>query len=182
MSSTSRRRSTTSSTSRRRRSSTATSRCRSTASASPTPSTTPTAPTQKHVQFFDNNGSRGIYSDGWFAATKGPFIPWDTPGSAKRLADLGFGDRRVGTLRPPHRLLAGERPRRGEPGEARGDEEALPRGRRGERRTFRSAPATGCASTRRTGSRRPTTSGPSARTPAACRNSPRPASAGRARR
>jgi len=37
------------------------------------------------VQFFDNNGSRGIYADGWFAATKGPFIPWDTPGSAKRL-------------------------------------------------------------------------------------------------
>jgi arylsulfatase A-like enzyme len=46
----------------------------------------PGAPTEKSVQFFDNNGSRGIYSDGWFAATKGPFIPWDTPGSAKRLA------------------------------------------------------------------------------------------------
>ena len=24
--------------------------------------------------------------DGWFAGTFGPFIPWDTPGSAKRLA------------------------------------------------------------------------------------------------
>ncbi len=46
----------------------------------------PEGPTEKSVQFFDNNGSRGIYSDGWFAATKGPFIPWDTPGSAKRLA------------------------------------------------------------------------------------------------
>ncbi|MFO0990529.1 MAG: arylsulfatase [Hyphomicrobiales bacterium] len=44
------------------------------------------APSQKHEQFFDNNGSRGIYLDGWFAAAKGPFIPWDTPGSAKRLA------------------------------------------------------------------------------------------------
>lgn len=43
------------------------------------------APPQKHEQFFDNNGSRGIYRDGWFAAAKGPFIPWDTPGSAKRL-------------------------------------------------------------------------------------------------
>jgi len=41
---------------------------------------------QKDMQFFDNNGSRGIYLDGWFAAAKGPFIPWDTPGSAKRLA------------------------------------------------------------------------------------------------
>lgn len=40
---------------------------------------------QKDIQFFDNNGSRGIYFDGWFAAAKGPFIPWDTPGSAKRL-------------------------------------------------------------------------------------------------
>ena len=41
----------------------------------------------RHEQFFDNNGSRGIYRDGWFAGTFGPFIPWDTPGSAKRLAD-----------------------------------------------------------------------------------------------
>ncbi len=39
----------------------------------------------KGSQFFDNNGSRGIYHDGWYAATKGPFVPWDTPGSAKRL-------------------------------------------------------------------------------------------------
>ncbi|MGH9553439.1 MAG: sulfatase-like hydrolase/transferase, partial [Terriglobales bacterium] len=45
-----------------------------------------TAAPQKHEQFFDNNGSRGIYVDGWFAGTFGPFIPWDTPGSAKRLA------------------------------------------------------------------------------------------------
>ena len=39
----------------------------------------------RHEQFFDNNGSRGIWQDGWFAGTFGPFIPWDTPGSAKRL-------------------------------------------------------------------------------------------------
>ncbi len=44
------------------------------------------APNRKHEQFFDNNGSRGIWIDGWFAGTEGPFIPWDTPGSAKRLA------------------------------------------------------------------------------------------------
>ena len=43
---------------------------------------------------------------------------------------LGLGDGPVGALRSPHRLLPGERPRRGEPGEARGDEGALPRGRR----------------------------------------------------
>ncbi|MDQ6438167.1 arylsulfatase [Mesorhizobium sp. LHD-90] len=40
----------------------------------------------KDIQFFDNNGSRGIYDNGWYAAAKGPFIPWDTPGSSKRLA------------------------------------------------------------------------------------------------
>ncbi|MEZ5857997.1 MAG: arylsulfatase [Geminicoccaceae bacterium] len=42
---------------------------------------------QKSEQFFDNNGSRGIYMDGWFAGTFGPLIPWDTAGSAKGLAD-----------------------------------------------------------------------------------------------
>ncbi len=45
----------------------------------------PTAETQKKTQFFDNNGSRAIYDDGWFAGTFGPFIPWDTPGSVKRI-------------------------------------------------------------------------------------------------
>lgn len=44
------------------------------------------ATSRKDLQFFDNNASRGLYLDGWFAAAKGPFIPWDTPGSAKRLA------------------------------------------------------------------------------------------------
>jgi len=30
----------------------------------------------KKIQFFDNNGSRGIYHDGWFASTFGPLYPW----------------------------------------------------------------------------------------------------------
>lgn len=47
----------------------------------------PTAKERKKHQFFDNNGSRGIYQDGWFAGTFGPFIPWDTPGSVKRVAN-----------------------------------------------------------------------------------------------
>ncbi len=34
------------------------------------------APENKHVQYFDNNGSDGIYSDGWYACTFGPLIPW----------------------------------------------------------------------------------------------------------
>ncbi|MGA8998782.1 MAG: sulfatase-like hydrolase/transferase, partial [Pseudolabrys sp.] len=42
------------------------------------------APTTKTTQFFDNNGSRGIYYDGWFASTFGPLTPWLTvsPGLA----------------------------------------------------------------------------------------------------
>lgn len=34
------------------------------------------APENKHVQYFDNNGSRGIYHDGWYACAFGPLIPW----------------------------------------------------------------------------------------------------------
>jgi len=34
------------------------------------------APTRKHVQYFDNNGSRALYQDGWVAATFGPLVPW----------------------------------------------------------------------------------------------------------
>lgn len=37
------------------------------------------------IQFFDNNGSRAIYRDGWMAAAFGPFLPWDTPASVKRI-------------------------------------------------------------------------------------------------
>jgi arylsulfatase len=42
------------------------------------------APGRKHVQYFDNNGSRGIYQDGWYACTFGPLTPWLTvsPGLA----------------------------------------------------------------------------------------------------
>jgi arylsulfatase len=46
----------------------------------------PAAASRKQTQFFDNNGSRAIYRDGWMAAAFGPFIPWDTPGSVKRVA------------------------------------------------------------------------------------------------
>lgn len=46
-----------------------------------------TAENRKSVQFFDNNGSRGIYKDGWFACAFGPFIPWNTPASVSRIAN-----------------------------------------------------------------------------------------------
>jgi len=40
---------------------------------------------QKKTQYFENNASRGIYHDGWFACTFGPFLPWDTPSTGERL-------------------------------------------------------------------------------------------------
>jgi arylsulfatase A-like enzyme len=35
-----------------------------------------TAPEVPKTQFFDNNGSRGVYKDGWYACTFGPLYPW----------------------------------------------------------------------------------------------------------
>ncbi len=32
---------------------------------------------RKKTQFFDNNGSRGVYHEGWFASAFGPFMPWN---------------------------------------------------------------------------------------------------------
>ena len=54
------------------------------------------APTNKAKQFFDNNGSRGIYQDGWFASAFGPLTPWLTisPG----LGNVGLKKGRLGTL------------------------------------------------------------------------------------
>jgi arylsulfatase len=34
------------------------------------------APANKPGQYFDNNGSRGYFKDGWYACTFGPLIPW----------------------------------------------------------------------------------------------------------
>jgi arylsulfatase len=34
------------------------------------------APAVSKTQFFDNNGSRAIYKDGWYACTFGPLYPW----------------------------------------------------------------------------------------------------------
>jgi arylsulfatase len=44
------------------------------------------APATNTEQFFDNNGSRAIYKDGWMACAFGPFYPWNTPASLPRLA------------------------------------------------------------------------------------------------
>ena len=43
------------------------------------------APGRKQTQYFENNASRGVYHDGWFACTFGPLVPWDTAGSSPKL-------------------------------------------------------------------------------------------------
>jgi arylsulfatase len=47
----------------------------------------PDAPSANVIQYFDNNGSRAIYKDGWMASAFGPFIPWNTPASGPRIAN-----------------------------------------------------------------------------------------------
>jgi arylsulfatase len=42
---------------------------------------------RKHIQYFDNNGSRGIYQDGWFACAAGPFVPWAAAASSAAIKD-----------------------------------------------------------------------------------------------
>lgn len=44
------------------------------------------APATNREQFFDNNGSRALYQDGWLACAFGPFIPWNQAASAKLMA------------------------------------------------------------------------------------------------
>jgi hypothetical protein len=45
------------------------------------------APTRKETQYFETQGSRGIYHKGWLAGTFGPMVPWDTASSAPKLKD-----------------------------------------------------------------------------------------------
>ena len=68
------------------------------------------APTRKKVQYFDNNGSRAIYQDGWVAATFGPLVPW-LPG-APGLADWDSAKDKWELYRDHQGFLAGRRSRR----------------------------------------------------------------------
>jgi arylsulfatase len=47
----------------------------------------PGAPGRKRTQYFENNGSRGIYHEGWYASTFGPMVPWNTAASTAALKD-----------------------------------------------------------------------------------------------
>ncbi len=106
------------------------------------------APGRKRTQFFDNNGSRGIYQEDWYACTFGPFVPWDTAGSAAKLKDWDANkdvwdlyDLRNDFSQADD--LAAKEPKRIEQMKAL----FLKRKRT---RPSRSVPATGCASIRKT--------------------------------
>ena len=89
-------------------------------------------PTRKRTQYFENNGSRGLYRDGWYAGTFGPFVPWDSAGSAKNVLtwDASKDVWELYNLKTDFSQaddLAAERSQA-----AGGDEGAVPRGGKGE--------------------------------------------------
>ena len=88
-------------------------------------------PTRKQTQYFDNNGSRGIYRDGWFACTFGPLIPWDTAGSTASMKDWD-PTRMSGNSTICDRLLPGGQPRGAGAGTAGGLEGGFPGGSQGQ--------------------------------------------------
>ena len=149
-STTSSRRSTRSSASRRRASSTASRRTRSTASASPTRSATPRRKGRKRTQFFEIMGSRGIYHDGWMASAFGPRTPW-VPGLPPGIREWTPDKDKWELYNLERGLVAGQRSRRQDAGEARGAEGAVPdrgdeeQGPADRRRPVDRRPASGAA-------------------------------------
>ena len=71
------------------------------------------AASKRETQYFEMFGNRAIYHDGWFAATTPPSPPW-----VLEFANAGHQRLPVGALRSHRRLLAVQRPRREDPGQA----------------------------------------------------------------
>ena len=138
------------------------------------------APARKHTQYFENNGSRGLYQDGWYAGTFGPFVPWDSAGSAKNVLTWDASKDVWELYNLDDRLFAGGRPCREGPQAAGGDEGGVPRGGQGEQgvpdrcRQLAADPSRGPRRLART------RAGASTRRPTVCRSSPRRGWAGRA--
>ena len=113
------------------------------------------APAANTEQFFDNNGSRAIYKDGWYACAFGPFIPWNSPAAARaRQWDSATDEWELYNLKDDFSQandLAASNPE-----EARGTAESSSSPSPRTTRPSPSAPATGCVCIPRTGSRRPT--------------------------
>ncbi len=65
----------------------------------------PKAPTRKKVQYFDNNGSRAIYQDGWIAADLRP--AGSVAARCPRPRGMGFRQGQVGALPDQQGFLRG---------------------------------------------------------------------------
>ena len=78
------------------------------------------APSTRKTQYFEMIANRGIYHEGWFANTTPPHGPWVLNAAAARSEGL-----QVGVVQPERRLLAGERPRREDAGQAERNAEGI---------------------------------------------------------
>ena len=105
-------------------------------------STTPTATSTHKTQYFEIFGNRAIYHDGWFAGTIHR-APWEK----KPRAQAAGGH--LGTLRHAQRLQPGQRPGRGQSGEAQGAAGPLHEGGDQVSRAAHRRPRRSNASTRR---------------------------------
>ena len=77
------------------------------------------APSKHTTQYFEMFGNRGIYHDGWVAATTPGVAPWDTAAEAQ--GRLPVRPRlQVGTLQRQRGLLRSEQPRGQGAGQAQG--------------------------------------------------------------
>ena len=136
-----------------------------------------TAPTRKHTQYFDNNGSRGIYHDGWYRLYLRTVDTLAHGESGTR--NLGFQRGRLGTLRPQADFsqandLASKDPNVWQKMKTLFLKEAE------ANKVFPIGAGSGCAFIRKTASRRLTRPGNSTRRRGACRSSLLPGLAARA--
>ena len=86
------------------------------------------APERHTQQYFETIGNRAMYKDGWWLSMRTERIPWViTPEALKPYTAWRLGPRSGPrrALLPARRLLAGARPRRGEPREGEGAQGAL---------------------------------------------------------
>ena len=78
------------------------------------------APSTRKTQYFEMIGNRGIYHDGWYANTTPPVAPWVL--NAPMPDDQRL---QVGALQPERGLLAGQRSRGENAGQAQGNAGAV---------------------------------------------------------
>ena len=108
------------------------------------------APGRKRTQYFEIMGSRAIYHDGWMASAFGPRTPW-LPGLPPGIREWTPDKDQWELYNLERGLVAGQRSRREDAGEARRAEATVPdrgdqeQGAADRRRSLDSRPASGAA-------------------------------------